>query len=166
MRSPSSGSGQQQSGQRPRTIEWGRGWWKKIQGRRCRDRSGAAVLLQFYCVGNSLTISIISRETMPANSVRCRRPLHADPVIPPSLCRTARASAWLRGCSSTDDSGGPAPGVEDVRRRLVDTRTAFLVRAGCTYRRSLASAPTLAPRNGMSAGSSAERAIVIPVSRL
>jgi len=88
---------------------------------------------------------------MPANSVRCRRPLNVDPVIPPSLCRTARPSAWSRGCRnlSIDDAGGPqpspAPGVEDVRKRLADTRTAFLVRAGCTYRRSLASAPT-APR--------------------
>ena len=107
---------------------------RKFSSPRIPDRSGAAVLLYLYCVGNSLTISIISRETMPAHSVRCRRPLDVDPVIPPSLCRTARASAWSRGCRnlSTDDAGGPqpspAPGVEDVRRRLADTRTAFLVR--------------------------------------
>ena len=57
---------------------------------------------------------------MPANSVRCRRPLDVHPAHPSSLCRTARASAWSRGCRklSTDDAGGPqpspAPGVKDV----------------------------------------------------
>jgi hypothetical protein len=49
-------------------------------------RGGAAALLYFYFAADSLTISIISRETMPGNSVRCRRPwtsiLRVPPLVP------------------------------------------------------------------------------------
>jgi hypothetical protein len=44
-RSPSSGSGQLQSGQRPERLSGAGGRWKKIQGRRCRPRRRANFLI-------------------------------------------------------------------------------------------------------------------------
>ena len=89
-------------------------WTAPISG-----RGGSAVLLYFYFLADSLTISMISRETMPANCVAAPGRRSCASL---RLCAVQRGSRRGRGC-----------------RKLSTTTRGATSRPGCGGRRAAAS---------------------------